>query len=84
MASLKQMQLFIDTNVQTGSFMIIVTYSTQSEHTRASTHERAHTNGHTKVAHTSRHTQMGTYKPAHTPKHTQVVSPGRWALHGPI
>lgn len=54
MASLKQMQLLIDTNVQTGSFIIIVTYSTQSEHPRVSTHQRAHTSGQLRQVGSSR------------------------------
>lgn len=66
MASLKQVQLLIDTNVQTGSFMITATYSPQSERTRAGAHERVHTDGHTKVAHTTGYTQTGTHDRAHT------------------
>ena len=61
MASLKHMQLLIDTNIQTGSFVIIVTYSTQSEHPRVSTHERAHTSGQPR--------QVGSSQPYFTLEH---------------
>lgn len=60
MASLKQMQLFIDTNVQTGSVMIIVTAH------RVSTQEQAHTSGCTLMDTQNWHTRPGTHTQAHT------------------
>lgn len=77
MASSKQMQLFIDTNVQTGSFIIIVTYSTQSEHPRVSTHERTHKSGTHQQAHTSgQPRQVGSSRPYFILEHLCLLHPG--------
>lgn len=77
MASLKQVQLLTDANVQTGSFMITATYSPQSERTRAGAHERAHTSGCTRMDTPKWHTQLGTHKQAHMTGHTRGQR--RWA-----